>query len=81
MKQIIFNTYQLGRAILYGTIFMSIWFKDMKISDISDTNTQFSFTIVILCLYFLFGGLFLDGMKNILKYEKFLFLNISEVKE
>jgi len=56
------NSEHLGRAILYGTIFFSIWF-----TDFGETNISFAFFMIVL--YFIFGSLFLDAMKNLWKHE------------
>jgi hypothetical protein len=63
-KQIIFSSEQLGRAILWGTIFFSIWFTDF------DNGGELGPALFILLLYFLFGGFFLDAMSKLWKYEK-----------
>ena len=64
-KQIIWNSEHLGKAILYGTIFFSLWFIDV------DMGEDISGALIMLMFYFLFGGMFLDAMKKLWKYEKF----------
>lgn len=63
MKQIIFNSEQLGRAIIYGTLFISFWFGD------SGAEYSMEVGIIILMICFILGGLFLDAMKRLWKYE------------
>ena len=63
MKKMIWDSEQLGRAILWGVVFFSIWFTDFGSSDIGAAIFQ-------LILYFIFGGMFLDAMKRLWKYKE-----------
>ena len=62
MKKMILDSGQLGRVILWGVVFFSIWFTDFGETDIS-------FAFFMIMLYFIFGSFFLDAMKNLWKYE------------
>ncbi len=64
VKQIIFSSEQLGRAILWGTVFFSLWFTEFE------TEGDLGIALFVLMLYFLFGGFFLDAMKKLWRYEK-----------
>ena len=62
MKKMIWDSEQLGRAILWGVVFFSIWFTDFGETDIS-------FALFMIALYFIFGSFFLDAMKNLWEYK------------
>jgi len=63
VKQMIWNSEELGRAILWGAVFFSLWFTDFDITELGPA-------LFILILYFIFAGMFLDAMKKLWRYEK-----------
>ena len=60
----IWSSEQLGRVMVWGALFFGILITDMEVEG----DTGYAFFVIMFL--FIFGGLFLDSMKRLWKYEE-----------